>query len=190
MEVIKEIEGFPNYLISNFGYVISKEIKVKNRQGYRVRKSKILKIYMSRGYQMVAIYKDSKLHYRSLHRLLAKTFLPNPENKPFVNHIDHNRANNNLENLEWCTPKENINAFIIHAKKINKKINRNSGICIVNTHTGVEYNSIREAAKLEKTCKRSLTLKLRGDRFNDTNLRYSENQTNTKLEKSKIIYNI
>lgn len=46
-----------------------------------------------------------------LHRLIAIHYIPNPENKPFINHIDGNKLNNNISNLEWCTPIENSNAY-------------------------------------------------------------------------------
>lgn len=60
------------------------------------------------GYQNITLWRNSKPFLQGVHRLVAKTFLPNPENKPCINHIDFNPSNNSLENLEWCTYKENI----------------------------------------------------------------------------------
>lgn len=108
MEEIKEVKGFPNYLISNLGYVISKEQKVKNKQGYRVRKGKILKPSYSRGYKMIGMYKDGKLYSKSLHRLLAINFIDNPNNLYSVNHKDGNKLNNDIDNLEWLSLRDNI----------------------------------------------------------------------------------
>ena len=61
-----------------------------------------------RGYQVVSIYCDHKLYSVKVHRLVATAFIPNPENKPTVNHLDGNKDNNCVDNLEWATHKENI----------------------------------------------------------------------------------
>lgn len=64
------------------------------------------------GYQYV--YFEGKQHL--IHRLIANTFLPNPDKKPIVNHIDGNRTNNHIKNLEWATHKENSNKTILQSK--------------------------------------------------------------------------
>ena len=70
------------------------------------------------GYMHITLYKNGKRKSEKVHRLLAQAFLPNPENKPQVNHINGDKANNNLENLEWVTAKENIqHAFKIWLRK-------------------------------------------------------------------------
>jgi hypothetical protein len=56
----------------------------------------------------ISIYKNGKRKSEKVHRLLAQSFIPNPENKPQVNHIDGDKSNNKLSNIEWCTAKENI----------------------------------------------------------------------------------
>lgn len=64
------------------------------------------------GYKVVALYKNNKSTAKTVHRLVALAFIPNPENKPCVNHIDGNKQNNNIENLEWVTYSENtIHSF-------------------------------------------------------------------------------
>ena len=59
------------------------------------------------GYAYVKLFKNGKYHNARVNRVVAKAFIPNPQNKPIVNHIDFNRANNNVCNLEWTTAKEN-----------------------------------------------------------------------------------
>ena len=59
------------------------------------------------GYLMVCLRQNGKQYLKSVHRLIAQTFIPNPENKPQVNHIDSDKTNNTVSNLEWCTAKEN-----------------------------------------------------------------------------------
>jgi DNA-binding XRE family transcriptional regulator len=71
----------------------------------------------NKKYYFVTLYKDKKYNYFSKHRLLAINFIPNPENLPEVNHIDGNTFNNSLNNLEWCTSKQNA----IHALKMDLK---------------------------------------------------------------------
>jgi len=77
---------------------------------YSLKRYKFMGHIITNGYWTVRLHNnDTKVHRTiSIHRLIAENFLPNPENKPFINHIDGNRLNNNIDNLEWCTPKENI----------------------------------------------------------------------------------
>lgn len=61
------------------------------------------------GYEQVILSKNGKTKPYRVHQLVAMTYIPNPENKPCVNHLDENKLNNALNNLEWVTHKENIN---------------------------------------------------------------------------------
>lgn len=97
-EFWKEIEGFDNYQISNLG-------RVKNIKFDRLVKP----LLDNRGYIMVNLYKNGKMKRLSLHRLIAIAFIPNPENKPCIDHINTDRSDNRIENLRWCTQKENHN---------------------------------------------------------------------------------
>lgn len=90
------LNGFEDYTIDTDGNVYSK------------RKNKYLKQNINKyGYCKVTLQKNKYRKIFSVHRLVAETFIPNPKNYPCVNHIDSNRTNNNINNLEWCTYEEN-----------------------------------------------------------------------------------
>lgn len=112
-EIWKDIEGWEGYYqISNLGRVKSIERKVKflsckeKPSKLKVDKS-ILRQWLGHGYPQISLYKDCKGKNYSTHRLLAKAFISNPENKPHINHKDGIRHHLEISNLEWCTPKEN-----------------------------------------------------------------------------------
>ncbi|MBE6156961.1 MAG: hypothetical protein E7161_04395 [Firmicutes bacterium] len=106
---IKNYEGF--YQISNYGRVKSVERirKGKTNQIY-LQKERILKQHLNKktGYYQVYLTKNSVPKLFLCHRLVAKAFIKNSNNKVFVNHIDGNKKNNIADNLEWCTHSENI----------------------------------------------------------------------------------
>lgn len=119
MEQFKDIPGFEGkYRVSNMGQVLSLTRKNAGRWGtLKTTPAKVLKLEMtSVGYKRACLSKDGKVKKHLVHRLVAKTFIPNPDNKPCVNHKDSNRANNIVENLEWCTHAENSK----HANDLGK----------------------------------------------------------------------
>lgn len=140
-----------SYLISNYGRIKSLNRKVSLGKGSKIVKELILNpIKKKRGYLTVGFWKDSERVNKSIHRLVAEHFIPNPENKPQVNHIDGNKENNTVENLEWCTAKENITHSII-------VLNRKKGNCKPIMQLDVENNilnvfdSFAQAGRFLKT---------------------------------------
>jgi len=98
-----DIIGFEGvYQINRLGVVKTISEKKGGRYYGNIKKATV----RSRGYTEHKLYKDDKYHNRLLHRLLAEAFIPNPENKPTVDHIDRNPANNKLSNLRWATHTE------------------------------------------------------------------------------------
>jgi hypothetical protein len=97
-EKIKDIEGFEGlYQITTLERVWS------------IRRKKFMTYFKEKkGYMTVSLNKDGKQYYLRLHRLIAKAFIPNPENKPQINHLNGNKGDNRISNLEWCTARENI----------------------------------------------------------------------------------
>ncbi len=110
MENWKKIQGFENYSVSDMGRVR------RDTPGTATKVGKILNLTKNgHGYFKVCLVKiDRKRQVTKIHRLVAEHFLDEIEGKTCVNHIDGNRENNNVENLEWVTPSENS----IHAYKI------------------------------------------------------------------------
>lgn len=119
--LIKNIKGYEGfYDIDSNGLVYGVERFVKKWDGNKKIDRAIKKQSISKnGYARVNLSKNGVNTKYLVHRLVAKTFIDNPFNKPQVNHKDGNKLNNSIENLEWVTQSENI----IHAiKKLNKKI--------------------------------------------------------------------
>jgi len=129
--IFKPVTNYESlYEVSNDGYI-------KNLKSNKITRGWKHCIY---GHRKVRLYKDKKVKDFYLHRLVAIAFIANPKNKIFINHIDNDPNNNNVENLEWCTHKENMN----HAK-INKRFST-EGTTIIHKLTGLKFKSIKEAA--------------------------------------------
>lgn len=115
LEIWKDIEGFEgHYQVSNFGRIKS----LSRKSGNTIKKERILKPRdHTHGYSEVSLGKDMKFKNKFVHRLVAIAFIPNPDNKPQVNHINENKQDNRVENLEWVTAKYNINYKNLTYKK-------------------------------------------------------------------------
>lgn len=122
MEIWKDVENFEGiYQVSNLG-----SVKRINRRGKL--KTLMLKAFKDKNdYCYINIKIEGRTKHRLIHRLVTKAFIPNPFNKTDTNHKDNNPLNNNVENLEWCTKKENIQ----YAAKQGRIRNRFTGKLIM-----------------------------------------------------------
>lgn len=130
----KNIDGYENYEASSFG-----NIRNKNT-------GRILKASSKGGYYSVGLSNIKTKSFR-VHQLVAKAFIPNPENKPQINHKDKNKLNNNINNLEWMSNKENS---IHRSAGVKQTTNQNLEIYRINPNTNEileKYISIEDAAK-------------------------------------------
>jgi len=110
----KPIKDYEDYLISTDGIVTSRDTRI----GF----------INTLGYPTVCLTKNKTKKFVNIHRLVAAAFIPNPENKRYVDHIDRDKTNNNVSNLRWCTSSEN---------------NRNKTILVgTNKYTGITWCKI------------------------------------------------
>ncbi len=130
----KKIPGFEHYTIDELGVVI-------NTETGKTKKNTLGKV----GYFYVDLYKNKKNKKMYIHRLLAQLFIPNPENKPEVNHKDGVKTNNSLDNLEWVTRSENTS----HAYKIG--LNQGSKV-LPQSEAPIIYRRFKAGETLAKIC--------------------------------------
>ena len=145
----KDIKGYEGlYQVSNLGNIKRLESIVETGNIKYSRKTKYYEHLLkpsnhSAGYKVVKLHKRDKY----VHRLVAEAFIENPKNKPFVNHIDGNKTNNNVNNLEWCTQKQNvIHAFnndLIKTRKMVYQLDKKNNL--IRT-----WNSVSEAINATK----------------------------------------
>ena len=124
---IQEYEGI--YQISNLGRIKAVQRKVRNSSvgGFRNLPEKILKTRIENGYYSLTLNKGVKQLFICIHRLVAIAFIPNPENKRCVNHLDGNKLNNNVNNLKWSTHSENEKHAYQIGLKISHRVSINQG---------------------------------------------------------------
>jgi hypothetical protein len=138
-EIFKDIEGYEEYQVSNMGNV--KSLKYNKEKILKPKKNKY-------GYLQVNLYKEGNMKTHNIHRLVAMTFIPNPNNLEQINHRDECKTNNVITNLEWCDAKYNSNygTHIQRSAKSNTNHPKRSKpvICI---ETGVVYPSIHQVER-------------------------------------------
>lgn len=169
-EIWKPIPNIENYYeVSNFGNVRSKERIRKQGSGVSTLRPRILCQKENRcGYNTVHLSYNGISITKSVHRLVALTFIPNPNNLPCVNHKDENKKNNYVcikkdgtvdlkkSNIEWCSYKYNTNYGSTQSRRISKI---NKSVFSYNIHTGVydEYESIKYASIVLKLDSSAIT---------------------------------
>lgn len=177
---LKDVVGYEGYYkISDEGVLHSVERYIDHPIcGKQFVASRIMKVYEDQdGYYCVNIQRGNKEQHVRIHRLVAQAFIPNPENKPQVNHKDGNKKNNHVDNLEWCTNRENVHHAIktgLKRPQTPSSSKRNKRLrCI---ETGQVFESINEASRVlgvsswtiesrVYNCARSYTKRLHGLTF-------------------------
>ena len=136
------------------------EIYKKTKTGRIIKLSKWVDCV---GYYMVSFVCEGKKYWKRIHRLIAEAFVPNPYNLPQVNHIDGNKLNNSLDNLEWCTNQYNTKEAYDNGLYKSKK---ECPVLAINKLSGkeLEFNSIRRCAKELEINRKTLTSILKGDK--------------------------
>ena len=166
-ELWKSLEEYKGIRVSSIGRIW----KAANKS----RKERILTEFPKDrdGYCRVSVQKlDGTWTSQPVHRLVAKAFIPNPDNKQAVNHIDGNRQNNRIENLEWVTPKENvIHSVRFGSRRVCKKVHKKTILTdfqisqidkLRETYTvnqiaklfNIEYQSLKNIIHKKKQCER------------------------------------
>lgn len=156
-EIWKDIEGYEGFfMVSNQGRVKSLDRVIEHpNHGLCLIKGKLRRLPISdKGYHKVGLNKDGKTKKFAVHRLVAQAFIPNPESKPQVNHIDGVKTNNNVSNLEWVTNYENAYHAIdigLHnnkgARNGNSKLNKEDVIAIRTLYSKGRY-TLRDISSL------------------------------------------
>lgn len=151
MENVKLYPKNHNYLVFRDGRIMS------------VRYNKFLTPKRNHdGYLRLQIWQGNKNRYVAWHRIVAETFIPNPENKPYINHKNGDKTDNRVENLEWCTQQENIRHSWDNNFRTHEYTRRGNGRCSpvrqmdLDGNVIAEYPTMASAHKATGICTQSI----------------------------------
>lgn len=154
MEKWHPVLGFEGlYEVSNFGNVrsVARRVRSGNSDGYRISPGIVLSHRANKnrdGYIEICLVDHyGKRYNKKVHRLVAEAFLPNPQNLPQVNHKDHDVANNNVANLEWCDAKYNALYSMHRRQNMRGKFGNAVAVYDLDGNELGRYGSIRDAAR-------------------------------------------
>lgn len=171
-EIWKDVVGYEEiYWVSSFG-----NIKSNNKE-------KLIQHINKRGYCLISLCKNKIKKTIRVHRIVAESFIPNINNKPYINHINGIKHDNRIENLEWCTPKENILHSFKNKLQVVPKGNKHhlygksgslnhSAKKVIDTSNGKIYGCLQDASNATGIKYFNLAGKLNGNKKNTTTLKY------------------
>lgn len=189
-EIWKAIPGYEGFFeVSNLGNFRSLDRYVKYKtSGTRLYPGKALKVeQMQDGYCRIVLMKDAIKKRYMCHRLVAETFIDNPNNLPFVNHIDGCRNNNMVTNLEWCTQEENEqHAIKVLGKTMKGKTNPKAVYCVELDKT---FKSMRQAVEFlgNHACNEGIKKAIIANRpYHGYTFQFVTNESSTTIESTSI----
>ena len=147
-EIWRDVVGFEGlYQISNLGRIKS----LPRLTNFGNRKKHIKEMFLSvakgkRGYLVVVLTKQGRHYTRPIHRMIAEAFIPNPENYPYIDHIDTNKHNNAIFNLRWCTAKGNSNNPLTK-KLLSRKTKEQWDAGVFNDRNNIHYRKVGQYTK-------------------------------------------
>lgn len=149
-EIWRDIPNYEGlYQVSNLGNVKSLYRLANNNH---IIHEKILKPQRNyNGYLIVNLYKNNKMKPKLIHRLVGKTFIDNPNNFNYINHIDKNKSNNNVNNLEWCT--QSYNVIYSKGRKVNQYNKNNNFIKTWNSIADVKKTLNIDSGLIVRCCR-------------------------------------
>lgn len=166
IEIWKTIIGYDGYQVSSFGRV--KSFRRNKKIGHI-----LIECDDGRGYSIIGLLRSKKKYTKRIHQLVANAFLPNIKNRKEINHLDGNKKNNRVSNLEWSTRLENLtHAIGAGLMKYKSGENHHRSKLVLDLATGIYYGNGREAAEAKNINYMTLLHKLNGSKRNNTSMIY------------------